>query len=281
MWWIPANTPGPLQSGMAAAGQSSSLGYGPRRPSPHPAAPSDKGYDCRMRPPTSRLTRRQWLYMVGIQGVISMLVAAVVNFSISYALYSSSRPPPGPPPPGSHPPHLFRLPTSLVADAALSSVFQTLATWYVLAYMVNRDLSRGELQPTAPLRGRLAREPTGGFLRWFLFLDHYNAERGSRLLGGIGRTGWRMKLALALAGAGRALMVTALAYGFQIGPAIGILVPLGTPDDGDWMYTGRWFVPAFKTIFGALMGFWTAPVLTWMWMVRAAWIFRRHEGLPF
>ncbi|KAK4127260.1 hypothetical protein N657DRAFT_669152 [Parathielavia appendiculata] len=293
MWWIEANPSAcndlsalerniPLQSGVSNGQSSSSHELGCDHPSANPtrtAPPADKGYDYRVLPPTRKLNGRQWFHLLFVQGVTSMLIAAALNFAIGYAMYSSPRPPPGPPPQGSIPPFLFSLPVSIVGDAALSTVFQTLITWYVLIYTVNYALSHGELQPYAPTSGVLAREPSKCVLRWFLFLDHDNAKHGSRVLG-FGRRGLYQQGALVLAGLARAIIISAVAYGLMIGPAIGIMVAVGTPRNGDWVYLGRWDGTIFKTVFGGLMGLWMAPALSWMWMVRAGWIVRRHESLP-
>ncbi|KAL2168125.1 hypothetical protein VTG60DRAFT_340 [Thermothelomyces hinnuleus] len=222
-------------------------------------------------------------------------------------MYASPRPPPGPPPAGSVPPFLFRPPVSLVVDAALTTVVQSAITWACLAVLVNRALSRGEVAPYAPPPPPPTKaswwwwrwwgwgEPRNAAARWFLMLDHYNAERGSRLLGACERlcccccccssssssSGQRARrvgrwVAFGLASLGRAVIVALLGYLVMIGPTIGICAAVGTRFDGDWVFLGRWDGALFKLVYGGVLGFITSPALALMWMLRAGWIVNRH-----
>jgi hypothetical protein len=177
------------------------------------------------------------------------------------------------------PPFLFRLPVSLVADAALGTIIQSIITWFCLVFVVNAALSHGKLQPYAPERGLFSREPRNGFLRWFLFLDHYNERRGSSIFCCC-RSGVPKWIAWVFAGLGRAMIVAVLAYAIMIGPMIGIMVAVGIPWEGDWVFLGLWDGVAYKVTYGSVLGLWMAPALAWMWMLRAGWIVRRHERLP-
>jgi hypothetical protein len=192
-------------------------------------------------------------------------------------MYASPRPPPGPPPTGSIPPFLFRLPSSLVLDAAFTTVVQSILTWFPLLYLVNRSLSAGEVAPLGSLGG----EPRSAAVRWFVMLDHYDGARGSRVCcgaGGKGAGGFVRAVVFALAGLGRAMVVAVAGYAALIWVAIPIVMAVGTPFEGDWVLLGRWDGAVFKMVWGAVLGAVIAPGIAWMWMVRAGWIVRRHMG---
>jgi hypothetical protein len=171
------------------------------------------------------------------------------------------------------------MPASLVADAAIGTIIQAVITWFCIVFIANCTISHGRLQPYAPERGFLSREPDNILLRWFLFLDHYNEHRGSNIFFCC-RSGKPRWIAWVLAGIGRSLIVGVLAYGIMIGPTIGILMAAGTPFEGDWVFLGLWDGVVYKSTYGAALGLWMTPALTWMWMLRAGWIVRRHERLP-
>lgn len=166
-----------------------------------------------------------------------------------------------------------------MADAAITTILQSILTWFPLLILVNRALSRGEVAPYAPRRASL-REPTSAVLRWFLILDHYNADKGSGLVCCCrGARGFRRGCGFVLANLGRAMLVAVVAYAVLIGPTIGILVAVGTPFQGDWVFLGRWDGAVFKVVWGAVLGLIMSPAIAWMWMLRAGWIVQRHAVL--
>ncbi|KAK4042363.1 hypothetical protein C8A01DRAFT_44616 [Parachaetomium inaequale] len=243
------------------------------------AAPN--GYDARMLPATTELSRRQWAYLLLIQALSSMLIAGALNFAAGYPVYATPRPPPGPPPQGSIPPFLFRLPVSLVADAALTTIIQSLITWFCLVVLVNRALSRGAVAPHTPgyYISSLRAEPTNKVVRWFLMLDHYNAARGSALFsfcGSLCTKGFGRWVGFVLGGFGRGMITAVVGYAVMIGPTIGLCAFFGTPYEGDWVFLGRWDGVVFKTVYGGFLGLFLSPALAYMWMVRAGWIVDRH-----
>lgn len=196
-------------------------------------------------------------------------------------MYASPRPPPGHPPEGSIPPFLFRPPVSLVADAFFTTFIQSAITWVCLAVFVNRAMSRGEVAPYVCRSD----EPRNALVRWFFMLDHYNAQRGSRLFGFCcccyGAKGGRVQrfarwIAFGLAGLGRSLIAGVLGFLIMIGPTIGVCAAAGTKFDGDWVFLGRWDGALFKLVYGGVLGFIMSPALAFMWMVRAGWIVNRH-----
>ncbi|KAK3901876.1 hypothetical protein C8A05DRAFT_34434 [Staphylotrichum tortipilum] len=320
MWWIPSNTPPsapPLDLAYLDRALEAHLrdpeparrplGYLPGVPPPTPvqlltsrgsnrtgSSSADtpdlddeddkgkgKGGMSKMRPATTRLDARQWGYVFLVQGLGSVLVAGALNALTGYFLYSTPRPPPGPPPAGSIPPFLFHPPVSLLGDAAFTTLVQAKITYFLLLFLVNRALSRGEIAPYAP--PFLQPEPRAPFLRWLLFLDHYNdAHPGSVVLAprwwcccGVWGTRVGRGVAFALAGIGRALMLAVVAFGVLVGPMVGVLVAVGRPFMGDWVFLGRWDGMVFKVVYGGVLGFGLSSGLTALWMVRAGWIARR------
>ncbi|KAK4147591.1 uncharacterized protein C8A04DRAFT_8913 [Dichotomopilus funicola] len=151
-----------------------SAGHTPQA-QPTPTA-EELGFDPRVRNPRAWFNGRQLSYLLLSQAIPSMVIAGGLNAAFAYPVYSSPRPPPGPPPEGSIPPFLFSPPLSLIVDATFTTFIQSVITWLILAYLVNRSISRGEVQPHNPT---LFREPTSAFWRWFFMLDHYNSTRGS------------------------------------------------------------------------------------------------------
>ncbi|KAL2162085.1 hypothetical protein VTH06DRAFT_7870 [Thermothelomyces fergusii] len=281
-------------------------------------AAAARGFSSRVQKPTTKLTWAQVTYLLLKQALPSTLIAGAINFAVGYPMYASPRPAP----PAGPALFLFRPPASLVADAALTTLVQTAVTWACLAVLVNGALSRGEVAPYAPppppspsssssssvreaslvfllpwpLSWRGLREPRGAAARWFLMLDHYNAERGSRLLGWCGRlcccccccspassVGRRARragrwVAFGLAGLGRAVMVALLGFLVMVGPTIGICAVVGTRYDGDWVFLGRWDGVVFHAVYGGVLAFILSPALALMWMLRAGWIVNRHAA---
>ncbi|AEO64179.1 uncharacterized protein THITE_115797 [Thermothielavioides terrestris NRRL 8126] len=252
-------------------------------PSAMEAAERPQGSNEQVLRPTLWLTARQIFYLVVIQGFGALLIAGGLNFAIGYFLYSSPRPPPGPPPAGSPPPFLFRPPVSLLIDAAFTTIIETALTWFSAFFIVTRDLTRGRIAPFdlsvwLPVirRGNRACAASRPFWRWFFFLDHYTAERGSVLCACFGgrRSGFGRGAAFVLAGLGRSLLVAALAFALMVGPTVGVLAAVGRPFAGDFVFLGRWDGAVFKAVFGGVLGLLVSPTLALMWMARAAWIVR-------
>jgi hypothetical protein len=46
--------------------------------------PTNKGYDPRMLPPTSKLSWEQWIYLLLFQGFASMTIAFTLNFAAAW-----------------------------------------------------------------------------------------------------------------------------------------------------------------------------------------------------
>ncbi|KAL2150822.1 hypothetical protein VTH82DRAFT_7385 [Thermothelomyces myriococcoides] len=257
------------------------------------------GFSSRVRNPTTKLTGAQLSYLLVKQALPSMFITGAVNFAVACPMYAAA---------GSPPPFLFRPPVSLVADAALTTLVQSAISWACLVVLVNREMSRGGVAPYAPLPSAAEEvsswwwwggEPRNAAARWFLMLDHYNAERGSMLLGPCGRLCYcccccycsssssspfvkRAQragrwMAFGLAGLGRAVIVALLGFLIMIGPTIGICVAVGKRLDGDWVFPGRWDGALFKLVYGTVLGFITSPALALMWMLRAGWIVNRHR----
>ncbi|KAG7286207.1 hypothetical protein NEMBOFW57_008513 [Staphylotrichum longicolle] len=269
-----------------------------------PIMTQNPGYDRRVKTPTLQLTNGQLSQMWINQGLAAMVLAAAINWAIAYRTFPPAltpfpfpvqkkkktniphqqstppRAPPGPAPQGSPPPFLFHPPVSFLADAALSTVLQSVITWFCVAFLVNLAVSRGSVPPYAP---RAIPEPTRPFWRWVFMLDHYNAARGSACLGGRGRwcccgvpRGVGQAVGFFLAGLGRGLVVAVYGFGVMVGPTIGVLMSCGTPYEGDWVFLGRWDGVVFKSIYGGFLALVLGPPLTYMWIVRAGWIVRRN-----
>ncbi|KAK4151925.1 hypothetical protein C8A00DRAFT_35397 [Chaetomidium leptoderma] len=243
------------------------------------------GYDRRrVQQPTTKLNTRQIFYLAVIQGLSAMILAGGINFAVGYPIYATPRPPPGPPPQGSIPPFLFGPPVSLLVDAAVTTILQSLITWFCLLFFVNRALVAGDIAPHVPGWLLQGREPGNGFVRWFMFLDHYNAQRGSVVFGwccgggrrGRCRGGFARAVGFVFAGLGRGLLVAVAGFAVMIGPTIRLGVAAGTPYQGDWVFLGRWDGAVFKLVYGAVLGLVISPPIAWMWMVRAGWIVRRN-----
>lgn len=73
---------------------------------------------------------------------------------------------------GDEPVRLFKFPHTLAGDAALSILIQCVLTWFIMLWLVNRNLRSALVQPIGFLP-----EPHSRILRWFMFLDQSPAGR--------------------------------------------------------------------------------------------------------
>lgn len=212
-------------------------------------------------------------------------------------VYAARLPPYGPPP-LNPPPFLFSLPISLVADTAITTILQCLLTWFCMLLFANSDLRHGRVAPlTLPNTKFLAKAPTSRVARWFLYLDHYphefsiavvktpanpdDGKKKTRVCCGLipvtvsNNLPWFFsKMTFLLANLGRSMLVAVASYAVLIGPAIGIMIAVGTPFQGDWVYLGRWDAAIFKAVYGAVLALLISPAIAFMWMVRAGWILK-------
>ncbi|KAK3303391.1 uncharacterized protein B0T15DRAFT_273222 [Chaetomium strumarium] len=209
------------------------------------------------RPKINHMSRHQLLYLL-LQGVSAMLIAGVINFIFGYLDYVE-------PYTGTFPPFIFGS-SALFGDLAITTLLTGIATWMCALVLVNWDLCRGRVAPlhyTCELRS--------SFLRWFMFLDHYNSERGSYLCGCCDR-GMARKVMFVLANVGRGVLVAMFTILLTVGPAVGLLVFAGKEYQRRQVFQGRWDGPVFKMVYGGLLAGLTSPLLAYMWMVRTGWI---------
>jgi hypothetical protein len=72
---------------------------------------------------------------------------------------------------GSPPLFLFSLPTSLVGDAAITTIIQCILTWLIPLVLVNLDLAQGRVAPIG-----FVPEPTSRWVRCLFLLDQHQRE---------------------------------------------------------------------------------------------------------
>ncbi|KAI1847535.1 hypothetical protein JX265_000786 [Neoarthrinium moseri] len=211
--------------------------------------------------PSEHFTGHQAFYLLVPHGFIAAVISGVINMAIAVGMYGTTK----------QAINLFQFPNTLVGDATVTIILQCIITWLIELILVNQDLRNGRIQPV----GRFA-EPSNRLVRWFLFLDRSDAKYEGGCL-----AHWLVFLFSQVL---RGFLVAVVSFALFIGPVIGFLILVGTPNGGDWTYTGAvkpsledWKPMIFKAILGASLGLLTTPLYALFWMVRCGWALIRNE----
>ncbi|KAJ4423198.1 hypothetical protein N0V82_002192 [Gnomoniopsis sp. IMI 355080] len=218
------------------------------------------------RVPSTKLTLHQFLYIFGSHGIGAMIISGGINFAIAYAMYTTT----------DDPVRLFELPNTLVGDAAVTVIMQTIMTWLIEMLVVNRDLRKGNIQPIGFITEPGADNPSPSRLtravRWFLLLDLSKKLRKRR-------QSIKRKLLYLFAQVVRAFAVSVVCFAIVFGPTVGILIALGVKDGGDWDYASRWLPEGFKGVLGGVLALMTTPFFAMFWMTKCGWNGGIHEAV--
>lgn len=168
---------------------------------------------------------------------------------------------------------LFQFPNTLIGDATLTIILQCIITWMIELILVNQDLKHGRIQPVGSIE-----EPKNRMLRWYMFLDREKAKYEGGCF-----AHW---LVFLVSQALRGFIVAVMSVAFLIGPIIGLMILVGTPYGGDWVYAGGELTPShgnyipmiFKGILGATLALYTTPLFALFWMTRCGWALVRNES---
>jgi len=255
-----------------------------------------------LRRPTPKFTHHQLFYIFILDGLGAALLSGGINFAVAYAMYTTSS--------QSVPITLWQLPNTLAGDAAVTIVLQNVITWLVELVLVNRDLASGGVAPIG-----FVRQPGWKPLRWFLFLDrvHHsnsndnldshpgsdtvendntassspvaspgnkkkNSNRSSSSESGSRSSTFSHWASFLFSQVIRALIVAVLCFLLLWGPAVGILMSVGTRSGGDWVYGRTWTPQIFKLVLGGVLALLTTPLFVMVWLVRAGWALQTNEG---
>lgn len=165
-----------------------------------------------------------------------------------------------------HPIRLFQLPNTLAGDCAVTIIVQSLMTWFIEFFLVNRDIRTGGVQPIGFLR-----PPTDPLIRRIFFLDEYTS--------GAQPAGARHWPVFILEQAARAMVAAFVGFLIFWGPCVGILTAFGTRSGGDWVYEKTWVPQVFKLLLGGLLALVQTPLFATFWLVREGWVSGEPEGV--
>jgi hypothetical protein len=158
-----------------------------------------------------------------------------------------------------HPIRLFQLPNTLAGDCAVTIIVQSLITWFIEYFLVNRDIRVGGVQPIGFLP-----QPTEPFVRRVFFLDQHTSDATP----GPPKhwPAWIIEQAF------RAFATAVVGFLIFWGPCVGILMAFGTKSGGDWLYEKTWVPQVFKLILGGLLSLVQTPVYACFWLAREGWV---------
>ncbi|KAI0201502.1 hypothetical protein F4808DRAFT_128042 [Astrocystis sublimbata] len=199
--------------------------------------------------PTDHLTRRQFIYIFILDGLISGLVGAGLNTGIAYATYHNEAVV-----------HLFALPNSLATDCASTLVSQFVITWFVQLYKVPFHIRKGMVEPIGFLR-----EPKNKFLRWYFCLPDDQPQK----LTGVMHWFW-----LVWGNFIRSLILLLPFFPIVFGASIGFLILAGTKVGNDWFFNVLWGPQIFKAVYGIVVGTTCTPLMSAYFIVRSGWVMK-------
>ncbi|KAI1749557.1 hypothetical protein F4782DRAFT_542155 [Xylaria castorea] len=203
--------------------------------------------------PTEHLTRRQAGYIFILDGVVSGLLGAGINFGIAYATYHTQ-----------DAVRLFILPNALAADAGFTLLAQFIITWAVECWVVGFHLRKGLVAPIG-----FFREPKNRFMRWYFFLDDKQPQE---------LKGFKPWLSLFFGNAIRSLILLAIFFPVVFGASIGFLTLVGTRRGAEWYFDVVFAPQVFKLIFGVAVGSTCTPLMAAFWLVRCGWVLKAKAG---
>jgi len=169
--------------------------------------------------------------------------------------------------PDTHPIRLFELPNTLAGDAVVTIFIQSIITWLIELFLVNRDLRVGGVQAIGFLP-----EPQHPLLRWLFLLDEPEEPEEPSSRGGIARV-----VGFVASQVVRALLIAVLSFVLLWGPAVGILTTVGERRGGDWYFRPLWAPELFKLLFGGILAL-TTPLMAGFWLVRCGWAAKRGDS---
>ncbi|KAI0185111.1 hypothetical protein EV127DRAFT_212540 [Xylaria flabelliformis] len=203
--------------------------------------------------PTDHLTRRQAVYLFVLDGIVSGLIGAGINFGIAYATYHTQ-----------DAVRLFVLPNALAADTGFTLLAQFIITWWAECFVVGWHLRTGVVPPIG-----FFREPKNRFMRWYFYLDDKQPQE---------LRGFKPWLSLFFGNAIRSLILLAIFFPVVFGATIGFLTLVGTRRGAEWYYDVVFAPQIFKLIFGIVVGSICTPPMAAFFLVRCGWVMKAREG---
>ncbi|KAI1387142.1 uncharacterized protein F4822DRAFT_275130 [Hypoxylon trugodes] len=216
-----------------------------------------RSIDDTFKEPTTKFTAHQIFYIFILDGIGAMILSGAINFAIAYAMYNTQDT-------ATRPIRLFSFPNTLAGDGGVTIIIQSLVTWHIELFLVNRDLRKGGVHPIGFIS-----EPTNRIIRWFMFLDRpKETHEVSSLVHWL--SFFRSQIL-------RALLVAVVSFPFIWGPSIGFLTLAGTREGNDWYYDKVWAPQMFKLIEGGVLGLLTTPPMVLFWLTRCGWALKNNE----
>lgn len=175
---------------------------------------------------------------------------------------------------------LFQLPTTLLGDAGVTTIIQSIITWLITVLMVNGDLRSGGVAPIG-----FVNVPENRFVRWFMFLDRKEDSSISVVAStesGSHKQGWPSVLMSRISfirdQALRGFIFSVPFFLVMVGPTVGILISHGTRSGGDWVYPRTWTPEIFKLLYGGILGLFMSPLYVLFWTIRCGWAVQRGDS---
>ncbi|KAH7025738.1 uncharacterized protein B0I36DRAFT_365409 [Microdochium trichocladiopsis] len=217
------------------------------------------------RDPTEKLSVHQLLYIFVINGLGGFIISGGINFAVAYGMYART----------TEPIWLFQLPTTLLGDAGVTTILQSIITWLITVLMVNGDLRSGGVAPIG-----FVKQPKNRLIRWFMFLDPEDSAPVTKVETGkeegclsvlVSRFSFIRDQAL------RGFIFSIPFFAVMVGPTVGILISHGTRSGGDFVYPQIWTPQIFKLLYGGILGLFMSPLYVLFWTVRCGWAMQRGE----
>ncbi|ORY86816.1 hypothetical protein BCR37DRAFT_124130 [Protomyces lactucae-debilis] len=218
----------------------------------------------KVRAPSNKLTGHQAFYLFVMHGLGALIISGGINFAIAYGMYANQNL-------VKNPIRLWRFPNTLSGDAAVTIFIQTVITWTIEGISANGDLRNGKVQAIGFIK-----EPRNRFLRWYFFLDAEQPAQGSKR----SAKQWIVFLVMQLV---RALLYAILLFFIFWPITVAALTAPGISDydgNGEYSYGRRWTPQVFKLLLGGLLGLFTTPPMTALWLLTVGWRLRRAQALP-
>jgi len=221
------------------------------------------------RDPTQRLSTHQLLYIFVINGLGGLIISGGINFAVAYGMYART----------TEPIWLFQLPTTLLGDAGVTTIIQSIITWLITVLMVNGDLRSGGVAPIG-----FVKVPENRFVRWFMFLNSDNSSISATMSteGESRKQGWQSVLVSRISfirdQALRGFIFSIPFFLVRVGPTVGILISHGTRSGGDWVYPQTWTPQIFKLLYGGILGLFMSPLYVLFWTIRCGWAVQRGDS---
>ncbi|KAF9880834.1 hypothetical protein CkaCkLH20_01876 [Colletotrichum karsti] len=213
--------------------------------------------------PTERATPHQLFYVLGLHGIGAGILSGGINFAIAYGMYTTQNL-------ATNPIRLFQLPNTLAGDAVVTTIIQTLITWFVELIVVDHDLKKGAVRSIG-----FFREPVRPLLRSLMLLDRI--EDGGQVVATRSKR-WGPFIADQVIRVG---FIFVFAFFLLWLPAIGILTAVGerrASGDWDWYFQRQWAPEIFKGVYGAVLALLTTPVMASFWLVREGWRVKKERA---